>query len=77
MTVDRYMGILHPIKHRNLMTKARLTLLLVCGTLFITVCSALSVLQNQLLGGFLGIYMLLFHLLLYLFTLKFLSKLKT
>jgi hypothetical protein len=63
MTVERYMSIIHPIKHRNLVTKGGLIVFLVCGILFITVCNALSVLQSQLLGSFLGIYMLLFLLL--------------
>jgi hypothetical protein len=75
MTVERYMGILHPIKHRNLMTKLRETnYSLVCGTLFITACNALFVLQSQLLQSFLDIYILLFPLIaIFDFILQFLS----
>ncbi len=63
MTVDRYMCIVHPLKHRTLVTKTKLTVFLVSGSLFMTVCNALSVLQSQLLKGFLGTCISLFLLL--------------
>ena len=64
MTVERYMSVIHPVKHRNLVTKRRLTVFVVCGCLFITVCNVLlSVLQSQLIGGFVSIYTSLFLLL--------------
>ena len=64
MTVERYMSIIHPVKHRNLVTKRRLTVFFVCGCLFITVSNILlSVLQSQLIGGFVSIYTSLFLLL--------------
>jgi hypothetical protein len=63
MTVDRYMSILHPLKHRVMVTKRKLKIFFVSAFLFITVFIVLSILQSQLLEGFHTISMFLFILL--------------
>ncbi|CAB4021669.1 histamine H2 receptor-like [Paramuricea clavata] len=63
MTIDRYMSVLHPLKHRVMVTKRKLKTFLVSASLFITVFVVLSLLNTQLLEGFHSIYIFLFLLL--------------
>ena len=48
MTVDRYIGVLYPLKHRTLVTKKRILLLLCLGTSLVHVVLVLSLFQHQL-----------------------------
>ena len=64
MTVERYMSIVHPVKHRNMVTKRKVTLLLVGGCLFmLAAIVALLFLQSEMFHGFIIICMALFLLL--------------
>ena len=70
MSFERYMGILHPIKHRYMVTKRRITLFLVSGCLFMLVAIvALLFLQSEMFHGFLMICTALFLLIaIYVYT---------
>ena len=64
MSIERYMSIVHPVKHCNMVTKRKITLFLVGGCLFmLTAMVALTFLQSKLLYGFLIFCMVLFLLL--------------
>ena len=64
MSVERYISIVHPTKHRNMVTKRKITKFLVGGCLFmLTTMFALTFLPNKILGGLLIIVMALFLLL--------------
>jgi hypothetical protein len=63
MSIERYMSIVHPIKHRNMVTKRRITQFLVGGCLLmVIIIIALTFFQRQLFEGFLIICMVLFIL---------------
>jgi hypothetical protein len=63
MTVDRYMSILHPLKHWVMVTKRKLKTFFVSAVLLVTMFIVLSILQSQLLEGFHTFSMFLFILL--------------
>jgi hypothetical protein len=63
LTVDRYLSILHPIKHRTMMTKRKITVFLVCAFVFITVATFLSLLKTKVLEDVHDIYLSFFLLL--------------
>ena len=64
MSIERYMSIVHPVKHRNMVTKRKITVFLVGGCLFMLIAMvALTFLQSKLLYSFLISCMVLFLLL--------------
>ena len=64
MSIERYMSIVHPVKHRIMVTKRKITLFLVGGCLFMLIAMvALTFLQKKMLYGFLIFCMVLFLLL--------------
>jgi hypothetical protein len=75
MSIERYISIVHPIKHRNMVTKRRIKHFLVGGfLLMLTATITLSFLQSQMFERFLIICMLLFILLaLFVYTKIFLA----
>ena len=61
MSIERYMSIVHPTKHRNMVTKRKITQILFGGFLFILVAIvALLFLESKMLYGFVIICMALF-----------------
>ena len=61
MSIERYMSIVHPVKHRNMVTKRKITLVVVGGCLFmLTAMIALTFFHNKILMGFVTICMGLF-----------------
>ena len=62
MTADRYMSILHPIKHRTMMTKSKITIFLVGAFLFIIVVTFLSLLKTKVLEDAHDVYLSFFLL---------------
>ena len=66
MTVDRYFGVLHTLKHRTLITKKRVLIFCSCAVSLIILMYALSLLYAKLAGRFISIilFMLLFFVVL-------------
>ena len=62
MTVDRYFGVLHPLKHRTLITKKRILIFCSCAASLMILLYALSLLYSKVAGRFISIilFMLLF-----------------
>jgi hypothetical protein len=61
MTVERYFGVLHPLKHRTLITKRRILVFYSCGVSFMFTIVALSTLKAGLgLGTFLSVCLFIF-----------------
>jgi hypothetical protein len=60
MTVERYIGVLHPLKHRTLVTKKRLLSFVSVGVLVVLVVLALSFLQYRMLSIFYSMVLLIF-----------------
>ena len=58
MTMERYFGVLHPIRHRTLITKKRILVFHFCATsLMFTIVTLSLVLSNELLGNAISISM--------------------
>ena len=60
MTVERYFGVLHPLKHRTLITKKRIVVFHACGTSFMLTIVALCTVRIDLLGTFYSMSLLIF-----------------
>ena len=60
MTVERYFGVLHPLKHRTLITKKRILVFHVCGTSFMLTIVALCTVRIDFLGTFYSMSLLIF-----------------
>jgi hypothetical protein len=60
MTVERYFGVLHPLKHRTLITKKRIVVFHACGTSFMLTIVALCTVRIDLLGTFLSMFLFIF-----------------
>ena len=63
MTVDRYLSVIYPLKHRTMVTKRKITNFLVYGNMFVFAFTGLSVLKIQVLDAFHSIYLILFTIL--------------
>ncbi len=62
MTVERCIGVLHPLRHRTLVTKKRIFVFVSCGALLTIVLIAFSFLQRGLFETFYSVYALIFIL---------------
>ena len=60
MTVDRYFAVLHPLKHRTLITKRRILIFCCCAVSFMIPIYALSLLNAKLVGRFISIFLFIF-----------------
>ena len=63
MSIERYMSIVHPTKHRNMVTKRKITLCLLGGCFFMLAASAALLFLKSEILGFVMICMALFLLL--------------
>ena len=52
MTVDRYFGVLHPLKHRTFITKKRILIFCSCAAFLMILIFALSLLYSKLTSKF-------------------------
>jgi uncharacterized protein YacL len=60
MTVERYFGVLHPLKHRTLITKKIILVFHACGTSFMLTIVALCTVRIDFLGTFYSMSLLIF-----------------
>ena len=60
MTVDRYFAVLHPFKHRTLITKRRILIFCCCAASFMIPTNILSLLNAKLVGRFISVYLFIF-----------------
>ena len=60
MTVDRYLSVVYPLKHRTKVTKRKISNFIVYGNMFIFAIIALSVLKTEILVAFHSVYLFLF-----------------
>ena len=62
MTVERYIGVLHPLRHRTLVTKKRITIFVLCGVVSMPVLTAITFLHSYLFETLFSIYLFIFIL---------------
>jgi hypothetical protein len=62
MTMERYFGVLHPLRHRTLVTKKRIFTFVSCAELLTTVLTVLSFLQEGLFENLGSVFLFLFLL---------------
>ena len=62
MTMERYFGVLHPLRHRTLVTKKRIFTFVSCAELLTMVLTVLSFLQEGLFENFSSVFLFLFLL---------------
>ena len=60
MTVDRYLSVVYPLKHRTKVTKRKISTFIVYVNMFIFAIIALSVLKTEILVAFHSVYLFLF-----------------
>lgn len=61
MTLERYIGVLHPLKHRTLVTKRRVVILVLFpGLFYVTAMILLSLLETSLFGELLSVSLFAF-----------------
>ena len=63
MSVDRYLSVVYPLKHRVMVTKKKITHFLAYGNLFMLAFTGVSVLKVKVLDAFHSTYLLLFIIL--------------
>ena len=63
MSVDRYLSVVYPLKHRVMVTKKKITHFLAYGNLFMLAFTDVSVLKVKVLDAFHSTYLLLFIIL--------------
>ena len=60
MTVERYIGVLHPLRHRILVTKKRIMIFALCGAVLMPVLTAVTFLHDYLFEKLFSIYLFIF-----------------
>lgn len=62
MTVERYIGVLYPLRHRTVVTKKRIVIFVLCGVVMLPVLTAITFFHGYLFERLFSIYLFIFIL---------------